>query len=192
MTTNKYSDISDAELLYRFKQSDDSEWLGVLLQRYTLLLFGVSMKYLKNEDEAKDAVQQIFLKVIQEIKKYKVDYFKSWLYMIARNYCLTLLRNQKNKIPVPLQDEKYADAYETFKEDKYIEEENSLQLLPEALELLNDEQKICIKKFYLEKKSYQQIADETSFSLLKVKSYIQNGKRNMKLIIEKKLKQMKQ
>src|SRR3954464_9080801 len=91
------SNISDKEILENFYTSNNNQWLGILLQRYTLLLLGVCMKYLKNEEEAKDAVQQIFLKVITELKKYRVEYFKSWLYMVARNYCLMQLRDKSSK-----------------------------------------------------------------------------------------------
>ena len=81
----------DQELLQRFYADGNNQWLGQLLQRYTLMLLGVCMKYLKNEEEAKDAVQQIFEKAIHELGKYKVDYFKSWIYMVAKNYCLMQL-----------------------------------------------------------------------------------------------------
>src|SRR5688572_11808040 len=96
--------MTDKELLAKYDKDHDSRWLGILLQRYTLLLLGVCMKYLKNEEEAKDSVQQIFLKVIQEIQKYKVEYFKSWLYMVAKNHCLMKLRDWQSKIPVELTD----------------------------------------------------------------------------------------
>ncbi|MCH5689163.1 sigma-70 family RNA polymerase sigma factor [Niabella sp. W65] len=98
MGKDKYQDISDKDLLQRFWQTQNNEWLGILLQRYTLLLFGVCMKYLKDENDARDCVQQIFLKVIQEAGKYKIDYFKSWLYMVAKNQCLTLLRDKKARL----------------------------------------------------------------------------------------------
>src|SRR3954471_14306 len=98
-TVNKesFSHISDKEILENFYTSNNNQWLGMLLQRYTLLLLGICMKYLKNEEKAKDAVQQIFLKVITELKKYRVEYFKSWLYMVARNYCLMQLRDKTEK-----------------------------------------------------------------------------------------------
>ena len=88
MVFRQHKDKDDKELMELFYKDGDNEWLGILLQRYTMLLFGVCMKYLKNEEEAKDSVQQIFLKVIDELKKYKVEYFKSWLYMVAKNHCL--------------------------------------------------------------------------------------------------------
>ena len=91
MKQEPYSHISDQQLLERFYQTHDNQLLGVLLQRYTLLLLGVCMKYLKNEEEARDSVQQVFLKAITELHKYRVEYFKSWLYMVAKNHCLMKL-----------------------------------------------------------------------------------------------------
>src|SRR5687768_7525258 len=94
VNTKKTDDINDHELLERFYSDHNNEWLGILLPRYTLLLLGVCMKYLKNEEEAKDSVQQIFLKTINELHKYKVEYFKSWIYIIAKNHCLMKLRDK--------------------------------------------------------------------------------------------------
>lgn len=92
MKLNKYQHINDEALLQEFYADGNTEWIGILLERYTILLLGTCMKYLKNQEAAKDAVQQIFLKVMTELPKYKVQYFKSWIYMIARNYCLMQLR----------------------------------------------------------------------------------------------------
>jgi len=187
--TDKYRHISDQELLAKFNQDHDNEWLGILLQRYTLLLLGVCMKYLQDEDEAKDAVQQVFLKVIQELHKYKVDYFKSWLYMVAKNHCLMKLRERQGKAPVSL-TEKAELLQDTGSDTEELQQNDlTLNLMQESLEELNTEQKQCVILFYLEKKSYQEVADATGFSLLQVKSYIQNGKRNLKILIEKKLKE---
>ena len=187
MSKELYKDINDGELLQRFRQTQNNEWLGILLQRYTLLLFGVCMKYLKDENEARDCVQQIFLKVIQEVSKYKIDYFRSWLYMVAKNQCLTLLRDKKGKIPVELTD---TNGHFTYEEQD--QEEGLIitdDLLKEALNGLNEEQYKCVTLFYLQKNSYQQISEVTGYSLLKVKSCIQNGKRNLRLLIEKKVKE---
>lgn len=167
----------------RFSTSQDNKWLGVLLERYTLLLFGVCMKYLKNEEEARDSVQQVFLKAITELQKYKVEYFKSWIYMVAKNHCLMKLRDRQGKIPAELEDNHPAEETDR---GQLVETDKNLERMAEALEELNNEQKQCITLFYLEKKSYQQVAGETGFSLMQVKSYIQNGKRNLKIIMEKK------
>jgi RNA polymerase sigma factor (sigma-70 family) len=175
--------LTDQEILRRFYSSHNNEWLGSLLERYTMLLYGVSMKYLKNPEEAKDAVQQIFLKVIAELHKYEVNYFSSWLYMIAKNHCLMLLRNRRTIISV---DQVTEPVYETAEMDP-LQKESLLRELEEAMQYLNSEQKTCIRKFYLEKKSYQSISGETGFSLQQVKSYIQNGKRNLRLLLEKKM-----
>ena len=189
-TVNKDSlaHISDQELLQKFNQTGNNHWLGILLQRYTFLLLGVCMKYLKNEEEAKDAVQQIFLKAITELQKYKVDYIKSWLYMVAKNYCLMKLRDRQGKIPKEL-NENIAGSLEASNDNTaLLEKENILNVIEAVLPELNEEQKICVTLFYLQKKSYSDIAEETRYSLPQVKSFIQNGKRNLKILVEKKLK----
>lgn len=186
MNADKYSHITDTELLEKFYADHDNEWLGILLQRYTLLLLGVCMKYLKNEEEAKDSVQQVFLKVIQELHKYKVEYFKSWLYMVAKNYCLMKIRDKQGKIPAELTD-KILAAPEELTDKKMLEQnDHTLELMETAIQELNTEQQQCVILFYLEKRSYQEISDTTGFTLMQVKSYIQNGKRNLKILIEKK------
>ena len=187
MKANRYDHISDKELLEYYYADNNQEWIGILLQRYTLLLLGVCMKYLKDETEAKDCVQQIFLKVLTEVSKYKIDYFKSWLYMVAKNHCLMRLREKGARGVKELSEQHIADA-ETDKQD-LIQNEQTYNLLEEAIEELSEEQKLCVNLFYLQKKSYQQITERTGFTPMQVKSYIQNGKRNLKLILEKKLKQ---
>lgn len=189
MDINRYKHISDSELLEKFYETKDNQWLGMLLQRYTLLLLGVCMKYLKNEEEARDCVQQVFLKAITELHKYEVEYFKSWLYTIARNHCLMRLRDRQGKIPREL-NESLPVAVEEVDAKGLEEKENLFDNIELALEELNDDQKTCVTLFYLQKKSYQQIVDTTNYTLLQVKSHIQNGKRNLKLLVEKKLKKV--
>ena len=181
-----YHDITDQELLEKFYIDRNNEWLGILLQRYTLLLLGVSMKYLKNEEEAKDSVQQIFLKVIQELQKYKVVYFKSWLYMVAKNHCLMKLRERNGKITAQINDKLTAKPEEETDRQKIVQNDQTLDLMETALKELNPEQQQCVTLFYLQKKSYQEISKSTGYNLLQVKSYIQNGKRNLKILIEQK------
>ena len=184
MTGNAYKNISDAELLERYYADKSNQWLGILLPRYTMLLLGVCMKYLKNEDEAKDAVQQVFLKVIGELPKYRVEYFKSWIYMIAKNHCLMLLRD-KGKYTAELNERVMATADEPGDKNEHLEKESTLNNMTLALQQLNKEQQQCITLFYLEKKSYQEITEITAFTLMQVKSHIQNGKRNLKLLMER-------
>ncbi|MBL7723804.1 MAG: sigma-70 family RNA polymerase sigma factor [Chitinophagaceae bacterium] len=187
MKADKYQHITDQELLEQFYADHNNEWLGILLQRYTLLLLGVSMKYLKNEEEAKDSVQQIFLKVIQELQKYKVEYFKSWLYMVAKNHCLMKLREKQGKLTAEINDKLAARPEEETDRNAMLQNDHTLELMELSLKELNPEQQQCVTLFYLHKKSYQEVSDETGYNMLQVKSYIQNGKRNLKLLIEKKL-----
>lgn len=181
MIKASYTDISDSALLNRFYADQNKEWLGILLERYTLLLLGVCMKYLKNEEEAKDAVQQIFLKALNELEKYPVTYPKSWLYKIACNHCLMKLRDQKTNVPITDQL-----LEETESTEDHLTKEHNLTLLEDCLSQLNNEQKTCITLFYLRKKSYQEIVEQTGYTASQVKSHIQNGKRNLKLFMDKK------
>ena len=189
MAKDPFAHIEDKELLENFYRDSNNQWLGILLQRYTLLLLGLCMKYLKNEEEAKDCVQQIFLKAITELQKYKVDYFKSWLYMVGKNHCLMKIRDSHGRHPVEITDNIAMQDDETDLRRQLYEKDNTLNTLHDSLHELNAEQKQCVTLFYLQKNSYQQIVEATGFNLLQVKSYIQNGKRNLKLILEKKLKQ---
>jgi RNA polymerase sigma-70 factor (ECF subfamily) len=182
-------EMTDRDLLQRFYQSRDNEWLGVLLQRYTLLLFGVCMKYLKNEEEARDCVQQVFVKTIDELHKYEVHHFKSWLYLVTKNLCLMKLRGQKGKKSVELAEKDLARAEESEDVNSYWEKEKLLEILQQGIEQLQPEQKQCVTLFYLEKRSYQEICSLTGFNNLQVKSHIQNGKRNLRLFVEKKRRQ---
>lgn len=184
MNTDKYKHIDDNELLQYFYADKNNEWLGILLQRYTLLLFGVCMKYLKNEEEAKDCVQQVFLKSITELHKYKVEYFKSWVYMVAKNHCLMKLRD-KGKQPVEITERLLETQADPDEKKKHQEKDIALTQMASALQQLNREQSQCVTLFYLEKRSYQEIAEQTGYTLLQVKSHIQNGKRNLKLMLER-------
>ena len=188
MKKTAFANITDHQLLENYYADHNNEWLGILLQRYTLLLLGVCMKYLKNEEEARDAVQQVFLKVISELQKYKVDYFKSWLYMVARNHCLMKLRDKTGRLLKEVDDSMQIPAEDTEPAVE-MEKDMMLEYITAALQELSDEQKTCVTLFYLDKKSYTDITIITGFTLMQVKSYIQNGKRNLKLLVEKKMKQ---
>ncbi len=184
MNLRNYDHTDDKELLDHFYNDGNNEWLGILLQRYTLLLFGVCMKYLKNEEEAKDAVQHVFLKTINELHKYKVVYFKSWIYMIVKNHCLMKLRD-KGKRTFEINEQAIAAPQENIEIALLKEKDKALDHVALALLQLNKEQQVCVTLFYLERKTYQQVADHTGFTTMQVKSHIQNGKRNLKLQMER-------
>jgi len=183
---DNYSHITDQELLDRFYTDHSNDWLGLLLERYILLLLGVCMKYLKNEEEAKDSVQQIFLKAITELHKYKVTYFRSWIYTVARNHCLMQLRDRYEKSSVGI-SENLITTDDSLGKNNHLEKDHLLELMTNSLEELNQEQNRCLILFYLEKKSYQEISESTGFTMMQVKSHIQNGKRNLKILLDRKL-----
>ncbi|CAN5441288.1 sigma-70 family RNA polymerase sigma factor [soil metagenome] len=186
---DKHNHLSDQELMHHYKTGGNNLYLGILLERYSLLLFGVCMKYLKNEEEAKDAVQHVYTKAIAELQKYKVEYIKSWLYMIARNHCLMQLRNRHQTSPSDWAANDLADDPDPLLTQQLTADNRMLlELTGQGLMQLPEPQNKCITLFYLSKKSYQQIVETTGYNMMQVKSHIQNGKRNIKLWVEKQLK----
>jgi RNA polymerase sigma-70 factor (ECF subfamily) len=182
LSTEQYSDTA---LLDLYKKSRDNKWLGFLFERYSMLVFGVCMKYLKNVTDAQDATQQVFEKVILEISKYEVPFFKSWIYSIAKNHCLMQIRNKSHK-PVLLDE--FPEAIDSeANENSLLKEQlqqNQTEALLNAIDTLGPEQKNCITLFYLNKQSYKEIEKTTGYTFQQVKSHIQNGKRNLRLILE--------
>ena len=183
VSRKEHQTYSDEILLEKYYEQYDTYWLGILLPRYTLLLLGVCMKYLKDAQLARDMVQQVFMKCITELPRHRVDFFKAWIYQVIRNDCLMYLRKKKIRITelgdqIPVEPE--SDSSQQEKENKW-------SALETAIHTLNQEQKTCIQQFYLQKKSYLEITKSTGFSLMQVKSYIQNGKRNLKIELENKI-----
>jgi RNA polymerase sigma factor (sigma-70 family) len=178
----------DNEILSLYYSTYDSNYIGILLDRYTMLLFGVCMKYLKNKTDANDAVQQVYLKTLAELPKYKVEFIKSWLYMVAKNQCLTILKANKKTVyseNIVLNNDDIQD-HELVQKMK--QHDSSIDLMHTCIRELSEEQAKCVTLFYLEKKSYAEIEASTGFTYLQVKSFIQNGKRNLKNLLEKKMK----
>lgn len=182
-TDNRYSKLSDEELLSSYRHTGDNERLGHLLQRYTTLLLGVAMKYLKDRDLAEDAVQHIFLKALTNLPQGEINNFKGWLYILMRNHCLQLLRDKTRHTG---EDELRTVAAPAIDADEAREQEYTLQQMTEGLEQLNEEQRTSITLFYLKKQSYEQIIAQTGYTFMQVKSFIQNGKRNLKIFLSKK------
>jgi len=176
--------INDIELVEKFQDTGNRDYVGELFRRYTRFVFLVSIKYLKDEEAAKDMAMQVFEKLITDLEKHEIRNFKSWLHSVTRNSCLMKLRSSKDhlrddKSIVDFVDSK-SDQHQIEKEDKEL----NLQKLDDAILSLKKEQRICIELFYLKEKSYEEVASETGYELKQVKSYIQNGKRNLKLIIK--------
>jgi RNA polymerase sigma factor (sigma-70 family) len=180
---------SDIELIAHYKEKGDNTIVGVLFERHTHLVFGVCMKYLKDEDAAADAVMQVFEKLLADLKKHTVDNFKGWLYMVTKNHCLMHLRGEKSLREKKKEFKKDAPVLMESSYVLHLEKENtketSLSMLEECISKLNEKQKISVELFFLKEKCYQEVADETGFSMNDVKSFIQNGKRNLKICMEK-------
>ncbi len=148
------------------------------------LVFGVCINYLKNEEQSKDAVMQIFEELIVKLKVHEVQNFKSWLHVLTRNHCLMAIRKQSKNETVSL-EETFVENTNFVHLDMDDTKEHKLSVMEKCMENLPQEQRITVDLFYLQEKCYKEVADMTGYDMLKVKSYIQNGKRNLKICIEK-------
>jgi RNA polymerase sigma factor (sigma-70 family) len=175
---------SDEQLIELFRKTGYQEHLAVLFSRYTAMIYGVCLKYLKDRDEAKDTTMGLFEKLGDRLGGHEVRNFRSWLYVMARNECLMQIRSKKGKFMTGIDEAVVENALLLHPEEE-TGLETDLSLLAQCIETLSGEQKRCVSLFYLEEKSYKDIVAETGFDMNKVKSYIQNGKRNLKLCMEK-------
>ena len=189
MTLNSdIKSLTDLELIARYKSNNDNSIVGLLFERYTHLVFGVCMKYLKDEDEAQDAVMLVFEKLLTDLKKHTVDNFKGWLYMVSKNHCLMHLRSTKSLMEKQKELKKDASVFMESWNDEHLHNVNSKEITLTKLEgcigKLNEKQRITVDLFFIKEKCYQEVADETGFTMNDVKSFIQNGKRNLKICME--------
>jgi len=188
LTYRSASGMTDEALINKYLSTKDLEWLGQLYQRYTHLVYGVCLKYYKDREESKDAVMQIFEKLVVEIENHEVENFRSWLYVMTKHYCFRQLQNKSSQAR---KLEKYSGE-QIMESDTFLspldepEEKNMNKALQECLEKLKEKQRQSVELFYYKEKCYQEISEEMGIPLTKVKSYIQNGKRNLKICLEQK------
>ncbi|WP_244518848.1 RNA polymerase sigma factor [Parapedobacter composti] len=177
---------SEQYLLTAYRETGNLQLLGRLYEPYMPLVYGLCFKYYKDEAKSEDAVMQIFESLVAKLRVHEVSNFKSWLYTLARNHCLMDLRTESRVSTVDI--EEHLVESDRLLHQQYEEPitEERLALMESCLEELNEEQQRCIRLFYLEQKCYKDVAAITGYDLNKVKSYIQNGKRNLKICMERK------
>ena len=188
---NNTRKLSDEELLDLFQKKLETDYLGELYTRYMHLVYGVCLKHYKNVERAKDAVIEIYEKLQTELPNQQVKNFKSWLYVVTKNYCLMELRkNKSRKIVLTSSDEELTVFMENEVDlhpiDREDNNEETAKALEDCIKRLKTEQRQSIRLFYFENKSYREIADELKAEIKKIKSLIQNGKRNLKICLETK------
>ncbi|HRE39459.1 MAG TPA: sigma-70 family RNA polymerase sigma factor [Chitinophagaceae bacterium] len=179
-----HNSLTDKELVALYKQSGDMAVLGELYQRYMELVYGVCLKYYKEPETAKDSVMQIFEELVLKLKKHEVDNFRGWLHQVAKNHCLMQLRTPKNMKTVEFKTE-IVQSEEEVHLNGVLEKEENFKKLEFCLGTLTDDQREAVKLFYLDGKCYNEIVEITGKDWNQVRSFIQNGRRNLKLCMEK-------
>ncbi|KIO78361.1 RNA polymerase sigma70 factor [Pedobacter lusitanus] len=177
-------DTDDAGLLLQYKSTGSLDALGVLYNRYMHLVYGVCLNYFKDEEASKDAVMQIFEELVVKLKIHEVQNFKSWLHVLTRNHCLMALRKLAKNNTVSI-DDTFVENTDFVHLDIDDTKEKQLTVMERCMETLTEEQRTSVDLFYLQEKCYKEVAELTGYEMVKVKSYIQNGKRNLKICIEK-------
>lgn len=189
MMKQRYDVLDDRQIIGLYREERDGEMIGVLFKRYTHLVYGLCLKYLKNEDDAEDAVMDIFEGLFSALLEHDVTSFKSWLYSVARNHCLMKIRKEKTGLKVlkGVREENREAVMELIDEmhQNSVHDNYSVEMLRSAISTLKDEQRKCIELVYLQEKTYEEVSGITGYALKKVKSYIQNGKRNLRIKLEK-------
>ena len=180
------SDLPDDELVKRYQQSGDPNLLADLYQRYMDLLYGVCLKYLKDEENAKDAVLNIYEELVVKVKKYEIINFKSWVYQLSKNHCLMVLRSNKKFSKADV-DVTLMQNEEEVHLNGVMEKEEHFKHMYFCLEQLVPEQRKVVELFYIEGKCYNEITDSTGIEWNKVRSFIQNGRRNLKICMDKQM-----
>lgn len=180
---NPIKHMADEELLQRFWSGNQHVYIEELFDRYTHLVFGICLKYLENEDDAKDMVMQVFERLLIPASKAEVRNFKSWIYTLTKNQCLMDMRRKRPESSPSALEKLQDELMENDEKQHLIDMNSSEETLLLAIEQLKPEQGKCIKLFYLNHHSYAEITQLTGYDDKQVKSHIQNGKRNLRLIL---------
>ena len=176
------SSLTDSELMMAYRTDKDLNTLSILYDRYIELIFGLCLKYLKNEEDAKDAVINIYEELIAKVHKHEITYFRSWLYQVAKNHCLMILR--KNKHYTVEFNPDFMQSPSDLHQGEAVLKESQLTIMEDCIQKLTDHQKTAVELFYLRGKCYKEVAEITNSEVNMVKSQIQNGRRNLKICME--------
>lgn len=176
--------LSDEDIVSLYKEKQWTNCIDELYQRYSHMVFGVCLKYVKQIENAEDLTLSLFASLTDKLLHHQVQHFKSWLYVSARNSSLMFLRANKISLELKVDDLLYDDSDQQL--DEKLEKDELIESLVMVFEELKQEQRICIQLFYLQKKSYEEVAKITNYSMKEVKSHLQNGRRNLKLLLEKR------
>ena len=183
--------FSDLELIAAFKKSSDIQYISILYQRYMELVYGVCIKYFKDSERSKDAVMDIFEELHKKLDRYEIENFKSWLHVLAKNHCLMQLRSPRNINSIEFKSEVMQFEQEPHLDDEHLEKEANYTRMEHCINKLPEEQKQTIELFYLQNKCYNEIVLITGIEWNKIRSHIQNGRRNLKKCMEDSINELK-
>ncbi|TDS11061.1 RNA polymerase sigma factor [Sphingobacterium paludis] len=181
--TSSERTMSDGDLLSSYKATGELATWGELYSRHSEMVYYVCLRYFKDAERSKDAVMQLFEELIHKVNKQDIKDFPKWLYVVSKNHCLMALRSSKQQFTIPV-DDFVEFSVNLHQEENYAEKEERLSLLESCIEKLPVKQKITVDLFFLQEKCYKEVAELSGYNVKEVKSFIQNGKRNLKICME--------
>ncbi len=179
---------TDEALVNQYRQTGDLLVLGTLYNKYMELVYGVCLKYFKEPEKAKDGVMAIFEELVTKLKKHEIVNFRGWLQQVAKNYCLMQLRSPRNLKLTSAEPDENMQLEEKLHHEDMEAKEMQFKIMEACIETLNGAQKQAVSLFYLEEKCYNEIVEITGEEWNKVRSLIQNARRNLKICMEQKMK----
>lgn len=193
----RWKQASDEELLEAYRQTGERELAAELFNRYVHLAYGLCRRYLKSSEDCCDAVMAVFEQAVVQARETKIEHFNKWLYTTTKNRCISILREEQRNSRWQEEWENFEKNNPEFMENegflrlynKRMDESESSHLVQEAIAQLEKGQRMCVHLFFYEKKSYKDIAEHTGYDINQVKSYLQNGKRRLRLILSQQKKE---
>lgn len=160
--------------------SGNSEALTVLINEYKDIAYNLALSMVKNKENAKDIVQNSFLKVLENINRFRNESkFSTWLYRIVYNQSINFIK-KTNHLNSGIQNTSM--SFEYYENDDSQEE--NVQELYKAIDLLNDTERNIIMLFYLADKSVKEISHILKLSNSNIKVILHRTRKKLQEIIE--------
>lgn len=172
---------SDAELIEASLQGSERAFRQ-LVERHHALAHASVRSVLGDRDEAEDVVQEVFIKVYRALPTFRTDArFSTWLYRIARNEAITLVRKRSMSGP-SIEDTVIAAPAAQRPDEQYRAEAERMEM-GRHLAQLEDKYRTVLELRYLGERSYEEIAEAMELPIGTVKSYIHRAKAELKRIM---------
>ena len=186
-------EISEKELILKAQVGDQTAF-EQLIYNYDRAVLSIAMRYVRNNDDAKDIYQEVFIRVYKSLKKFEFrSEFSTWIFRITTNVCLTYKSRKKDQLMVPLQEEFEGDnpefgRVELISDEKSPEEEilntDLKNFIGNAVDSLSERQRITFVLKHYEGYKIKEIAEMLNCKEGTVKKYLFDAINNLRKKLE--------